>query len=128
MYVKMNIASSEDTEVYFRELRSRIEKRSRVLNAFCLKESWTRSDVSRLKSVTKAYNAVIDLEAQIVAAHNDWMEFVKAENKNILESTFRDEIFSAYLIEMGHLFDITNEKFKSLFEAYPSQETVRGYT
>ena len=38
----------------------------------------------RLKSVTEAYDAVIDLEAQIVTAHNNWMEFVKAENKNIL--------------------------------------------
>ena len=37
------------------------------------------------QTVTEAYDAVIDLEAQIVAAHNDWMEFVEAENKNIIE-------------------------------------------
>ena len=116
----MNIASSEEAEAYIRELRSSIKKRSRILNAFCTKESWTRADVSRLKYDTEAYNTVIDLEAQIEAAHNYWMEFVEAENKNILESTFRDEIFSAYLIEMGHLVNTTKEKFKSLFETYQS--------
>ena len=65
----------------------------------------------RLKSVTEAYDAVI----------------VEAENKNILDSTFRDVIFSAYFYKMGLLIDTTREKFKSLFEAYLSHKTVKEY-
>ena len=127
MSAKEDIRTSDDAEDYIRDLTASIEKRSKILKAFCAKESWTRADVSRLKSVAEAYETLMDLEAQIVAAHNDWMEFVEAENKNILESNFRDEIFSIYLNELGTLVDNTKEKFKSLLKAYPSHETVRDY-
>ena len=126
MSVKMNTASSEEAKVYIREQRSSIEKRSHILNAFCSKENWMRADILRLKSVMEAYDAVIDLVAQIVTSQNDWMEFVQAENKNI-DSTFRDEIFSAYLNKMGLLINKTKEKFKYLFEAYLSHKTVKEY-
>ena len=116
MSLKMNIASSEEAEEYIKDLKTSIEKQDQVLHAFFLKESRTRSDVSRLISVTEAYNAVIGVLAQIVTAYNDLMEFVEAKSKNILESTFRDEIFSAYLNEIGFLVDTSKEKFKFLVE------------
>ena len=89
MSTKEDIRTSDDAEDYIRDLTASIEKRSKILKAFCAKESWTRADVSRLKSVTEAYETLMDLEAQIVAAHNDWMEFVEAENKNILDAENR---------------------------------------
>ena len=117
---KEDIRTSADAENYIRDLPASIEKQSKILKTFCAKESWTRADVSRLKSVTEAYDKLIDLEAQIVAAHNDWMDFVEVEKKNILDSNFRDEIFNAYLNDMGILV-------QSLLETYPDHETVRDY-
>ena len=93
---KEDIRTSTDAENYIRDLTASIEKQNKILKTFCAKESWTRADVSRLKSVTEAYQKLIDLEAQIVAAHNDWMDFVEAEKKNILDSSSRGEIFNAY--------------------------------
>ena len=127
MPTKEDIRTSADAESYISDLTASIEKQIKILKTFCAKESWTRADVSRLKSVTEAYDKLIDLEAQIVAAHNDWMDFVEAEEKNILDSNFREEIFNAYLNDMGILVDTTKEKFKSLLETYPDHETVRDY-
>ena len=117
----------ESIETVLADLLSKKDDEIGILQPFLAKQTFARSDVSRLKSVTQAYDSLIDVEDQLVATHNKWMKLMGKESKEIGSSAqYKPEVFDVILNSLGVVIDSVKPKLKEISEAFPEHETVQS--
>ena len=117
----------ESIEIVLADLLSKKDDEIEILQSFLAKQTFARSDVSRLKSVTQAYDSLIDVEDQLVASHNKWMKLMRKDSKDIESSAqYKPEVFDELLNSIGEHIDSVKPKLKEISEAFPEHETVQS--
>ena len=94
----------ESIEAVLADLLIKKDDELRILRPFLAKQAFARSDVLRLRSVTQAYDSIIDLADQLVATHNKWEKLMEKESKEIESSAqYKPEVFDIILNSLGKL-------------------------
>ena len=87
----------ESIEIVLADLLSKKDDELRILRPFLAKQAFARSDVLRLRSVTQAYDSLIDLTDQLFATYNKWTKLMKKDFKDIESSAqYKPEVFDDY--------------------------------
>ena len=103
----------ESIEAVLVDLLSKKDDELRILRNFLAKQTFARSDVLRLRSVTQAYDSLIDLADQLVATHNKWEKLMEKESKEIESSAqYKPEVFDIILNSLGEVIDSVKPKLK----------------
>ena len=109
----------ESIEAVLADLLIKKDDELRILRPFLAKQAFARSDVLRLRSVTQAYDSLIDLANQLVATHNKWKKLMKKDSKDIESSAqYKPEVFDEILNSIGLLIDSMMPKLQEISDAF----------
>ena len=110
----------EDLEKILSDLLARRKEHQLVLVRFSKKEVLTRADTERLNVVVKAYEAVIDIDAQICEAQSKWMNLKELKGEDHGDHEYSDVKFDPKMIAFAEEKDNVKMKFQGIVEVLSS--------
>ena len=118
-------ATVESMEQTLADLFESREEHQDTLDWFSKKEQLTRTDITRLEAVIAAYDAVKDIDSQIVKAQLKWMNLKRKGSEEFKDHEYASEKFDAKMDVFGQIFDKVRAKFQEMSKTYPDNEVVQ---